>query len=112
MSVRLPRPRREEAWALFLDFDGTLTEIVATPDRVHVDPALRATLGELVDGLDGALAVISGRISMASLARALPSACTDRGKDWFSASATTTDGGAPGPCSRPLQSRMCTWRIR
>jgi trehalose 6-phosphate phosphatase len=46
---------------LFLDFDGTLTEIAATPDRVRVDPALRGTLRELLEVLDGALAVISGR---------------------------------------------------
>lgn len=61
MPNRLPRPRRGEAWALFLDFDGTLTEIVATPDRVRLDSALHATLRELFDALDGALAVISGR---------------------------------------------------
>jgi len=61
VSLRLPRPRHAERWALFLDFDGTLTEIVDVPDRVHVPPALRATLGELVEALDGALAIISGR---------------------------------------------------
>lgn len=61
MSNRLPRPRRGENWALFLDFDGTLTEIVATPDRVRLDPTLPATLRELHRGLEGAMAVISGR---------------------------------------------------
>ena len=61
MSYRLPYPERGEAWALFLDFDGTLTEIAATPDRVRVDPALHGTLRELLESLDGALAVISGR---------------------------------------------------
>lgn len=61
MSHRLPRPARGEAWALFLDFDGTLTEIVATPDRVRIEPALLETLRELHAASDGALAVISGR---------------------------------------------------
>jgi len=61
VSYRLPYPERGEAWALFLDFDGTLTEIAATPDRVRVDPALHGTLRELLESLDGALAVISGR---------------------------------------------------
>jgi trehalose 6-phosphate phosphatase len=61
VSHQLPRPERGEAWALFLDFDGTLAEIAATPDRVRVDPALHGTLRELLDSLDGALAVISGR---------------------------------------------------
>ena len=58
---RLPHPERGEAWALFLDFDGTLTEIATTPDRVRVDPALHGTLRELLESLHGALAVISGR---------------------------------------------------
>lgn len=61
MSHRLPRPERGDAWALFLDFDGTLTEIAATPDGVRLDSALHGTLGELLGALDGALAVISGR---------------------------------------------------
>lgn len=61
VSHRLPWPQRDETWALFLDFDGTLTEIVATPDRVRVDPTLHPTLRELHRGLDGAMAVISGR---------------------------------------------------
>ena len=61
MSYRLPYPALGETWALFLDFDGTLTEIVATPDRVRVDPALHGTLRELFESLDGALAVVSGR---------------------------------------------------
>jgi trehalose 6-phosphate phosphatase len=61
VSYRLPRPSLGETWALFLDFDGTLTEIVASPDRVRVDPALHGTLRELFESLDGALAVISGR---------------------------------------------------
>lgn len=61
MSFRLPRPRRGEAWSLFLDFDGTLTEIAATPDHVHINPGLRTTLGALFEALDGALAVVSGR---------------------------------------------------
>lgn len=59
--TRLPRPAAGEKWSLFLDFDGTLTEIVATPDRVRLDPALAGTLRQLFEALDGALAVISGR---------------------------------------------------
>lgn len=48
-------------WALFLDFDGTLTEIAPTPAQVAVDPALPATLKALHEALGGALALISGR---------------------------------------------------
>ena len=34
-------------WALFLDFDGTLVEIVDRPEAVVVDPALGETLTRL-----------------------------------------------------------------
>lgn len=47
--------------ALFLDYDGTLVNIAATPDQALADDALR----ELLDGLDrkfsGAVALVSGR---------------------------------------------------
>ena len=57
----LPLPAPGERWSLFLDFDGTLTELAETPDGVRVDPALPATLCALHRSLDGALAVVSGR---------------------------------------------------
>lgn len=47
--------------ALFLDFDGTLTPIAATPDGVVVDGDLLTLLGELRDVLQGRLAIVSGR---------------------------------------------------
>jgi trehalose 6-phosphate phosphatase len=49
------------AWALFLDFDGTLVEIAERPDAVAVDPVLMPVLERLQERLGGALAVISGR---------------------------------------------------
>lgn len=55
--MRLPH----EPIALFLDLDGTLIEIAATPDAVHVSGELLACLGQLAERLDGALACISGR---------------------------------------------------
>lgn len=50
-----------EDCALFLDFDGTLVDIVARPDEVTVDPNLPDTLNRLQKLLGGALAIISGR---------------------------------------------------
>ena len=47
--------------ALFLDFDGTLVELAAQPELVHVPPALGATLAALSWKLNGALALVSGR---------------------------------------------------
>jgi trehalose 6-phosphate phosphatase len=48
-------------WALFLDVDGTLLEIAATPQGVRVSARLRALLAALRDRTEGALALISGR---------------------------------------------------
>lgn len=61
-------PELDRTCALFLDLDGTLLEIAATPDLVVVPPALPALLQQLHDQLDGALAIVSGR----------PLAVTDR----------------------------------
>jgi len=47
--------------ALFLDVDGTLLEIAATPDAVVVPAVLKSLLNELSIRLDGALALVSGR---------------------------------------------------
>ena len=48
-------------WCLFLDIDGTLLDIAATPDRVIVEPALLNLLRRLERASDGALALITGR---------------------------------------------------
>jgi len=47
--------------AFFLDFDGTLVELAATPDAVTVPDALKQLLAELRDVAGGALAIVSGR---------------------------------------------------
>ncbi|MEO7128305.1 MAG: trehalose-phosphatase [Rhodoferax sp.] len=47
--------------ALFLDFDGTLVDLAAQPEAVQVTPDLIPTLERLARGLDGALAIVSGR---------------------------------------------------
>ena len=49
------------AWALFLDFDGTLIDVAMTPDAVVVPPGLRTVLAACIDAFDGAVAIVSGR---------------------------------------------------
>jgi trehalose 6-phosphate phosphatase len=51
----------DEPLAIFLDVDGTLLEIAATPDRVRVPSSLRNTLQLAVARQQGALALLSGR---------------------------------------------------
>ena len=46
---------------LFLDVDGTLLDLAATPDSVEVPPGLRTGLAAVERRLDGALALVSGR---------------------------------------------------
>jgi trehalose 6-phosphate phosphatase len=56
---RLPRPRLD--WAFFVDVDGTLLEIAATPDAVRVDRGLTAMLATLYEKTGNAVALLSGR---------------------------------------------------
>ncbi|HEY5810240.1 MAG TPA: trehalose-phosphatase, partial [Povalibacter sp.] len=61
MPLQPPAIASEADLALFLDVDGTLLEIAATPDAVKVPVSLKHTLSSLTARLDGALALISGR---------------------------------------------------
>lgn len=54
-------PELDRKSALFLDLDGTLLEIAATPELVVVPPALPAVLAHLHHQLEGAVAIVSGR---------------------------------------------------
>ncbi len=49
------------AWCLFLDVDGTLLDLAATPGAVVVDASLLALLERLRRAAGGALALVSGR---------------------------------------------------
>jgi trehalose 6-phosphate phosphatase len=55
-------PKPQPDWALFLDVDGTLLDIAATPDGVVVPPDLVSDLTAASAALGGALAVVSGRM--------------------------------------------------
>jgi trehalose 6-phosphate phosphatase len=56
--IVLDDPRQ---WALFLDIDGTLLNVAPTPDAVKVPAGLVPVLDALNDGLDGAIAILTGR---------------------------------------------------
>jgi trehalose 6-phosphate phosphatase len=66
MHDLVPLPEPEERWALFLDVDGTLLPIAATPEAVRPDPALLPLIERLRRASDEALALVSGR-SLANL---------------------------------------------
>ncbi len=59
--MRAELPEIKSDWALFLDIDGTLLDIAATPDSVIVPAELRADLGALHAAFGGAVALVSGR---------------------------------------------------
>jgi len=63
-----PSPELLNGAALFLDFDGTLTELAETPDAIQVAPHLPQLLERLRSRLGGRLAIVSGR-SIADLER-------------------------------------------
>jgi trehalose 6-phosphate phosphatase len=50
-----------DRWALFLDIDGTLIELAATPDGIVVPPELPADLDTVSQKLGGAVALVTGR---------------------------------------------------
>ena len=56
-----PLPVAGDAWALFLDVDGTLLAFQERPEQVQVPPALKSLLEALYQRLDGAMALVSGR---------------------------------------------------
>jgi len=73
MAEPLPPPPFDllDGAALFLDFDGTLVDLAATPDAVRVSPGLGPLLERLWRRLDGRLAIVSGR-ALGDLERHVP----------------------------------------
>jgi trehalose 6-phosphate phosphatase len=61
MKQQVPVFARLERYALFLDIDGTLSDIAPSPEVAFVDFATVEVIHRLYDELGGALAVISGR---------------------------------------------------
>lgn len=61
IGLPAPKPLRLGGAALFLDLDGTLAPIAARPQDVRPEPRRTRLLEALNRGLDGRLAVVSGR---------------------------------------------------
>ncbi|MGA0606276.1 trehalose-phosphatase [Phenylobacterium sp. VNQ135] len=61
IGLPAPKPLRLRDAALFLDLDGTLAPIAARPQDVRPDARRTRLLETLQRGLDGRLAVVSGR---------------------------------------------------
>lgn len=59
-SPRLPEPSLD--WAYFLDVDGTLINLAATPQAIEVDQALLDLISSLYRMSGGAIALVSGRM--------------------------------------------------
>ena len=58
---KLPYITISDSPALFLDFDGTLVDIVARPDLTQASSQLIEMLNKIYRALDGALAIVTGR---------------------------------------------------
>ena len=87
-------------FALFLDVDGTLLEIAPTPDSVVVPDRLIELLVRVTKGLDGAVAVITGR-KLADIDRMLaPAKLTGAGV--HGAELRTSPGGEIMPVAAPI----------
>ena len=87
-----PAPTR--GWALFLDFDGVLSGLVADPADAGMTPGRAALLERLAGRLGGALAVVSGR-GLFDLAQRVPQGVWRSGGHGM-------DLAAPGEVAVPL----------
>ena len=61
IDLTVPPAELLDGAALFLDFDGTLTEVASAPDAVVVDAALCDLLAMLLRRHDGRVMLVSGR---------------------------------------------------
>ncbi len=59
--AELDIPCPPERLAVFLDFDGTLADIVEHPDDVHLPPETAEALAKLETRTSGAVAIVTGR---------------------------------------------------
>jgi trehalose 6-phosphate phosphatase len=60
-ALDLPPSRLPARASLFLDFDGTLVDLIDRPDAVQVTDRVRALVAALCARLEGRLAIVTGR---------------------------------------------------
>lgn len=83
--------------AYFLDFDGTLADLVDDPDAAFAPPGFSGVLTSLADACGGALAIVSGR-PIACLDKRLPKGLWRVGGH----GAEIAGPGEPAPLARTL----------
>ncbi len=94
-----------ETDALFLDFDGTLTEIVPHPADAVLTPARRAALARIPGRFGGAAAILSGR-TLTDLNSRVPDTfwrVGGHGDEIAAPGWTTVNGKTPGPHPRLIE---------
>jgi len=60
-TLDLPPSHLPKRASLFLDFDGTLVDLIDRPDAVQVTERVRALIAALCTRMDGRLAIVTGR---------------------------------------------------
>jgi trehalose 6-phosphate phosphatase len=112
MGSSPPLPEPSERWAIFLDVDGTLVGIAATPQAVQVEPELLARLERLRQRCGGALAVVSGR-ALADIDRLLAPlrlpAAGLHGRERRRADGTLLASGGPEATIAPLRPLLAAY---
>lgn len=108
-------PVSVDGWAVFLDIDGTLLDIAATPGAVDMPDGLPADLAALSRKVGGALALVTGRsldfVDAAFPGHAFPIAGL-HGAEWRDAAGRRSSCGEMpglGAAKRLLEEKAADW---
>lgn len=110
MMRDLPPP--SQSWAYFLDLDGTLVNLAATPDAVRLSAPAHDAVRSLVAWSGGAVAVVSGR-SIADLDRILGApplpASGQHGLEWRDAAESASISAATSPAMTAVRAQLAAF---
>ncbi len=108
-------PPVETNCALFLDIDGTLLDFAPTPESVRVDADIRMLLPALAQRLDGAVALVTGRM-LADADRLFPGlslpVAGQHGLERRAADGAIHVHGADSPALRTLRRELALFAAR